>query len=76
MSLGIELFYCDSSKVHLVRAADIVANRIYYMALNRNIEKLQYLINQPVLSRSMCGTIINLYLTCWHRLSTGQVEKL
>lgn len=46
---GIELFYCDSSKVHLVRAADIVANRIYYMALNRNIEKLEgiYLTTLP-----------------------------
>ena len=38
---GIELQYCDSSKVHLIRAADIVANRIYYMALNNNIEDLQ-----------------------------------
>ena len=46
---GIELFNCDSSKVTLVRAADIVANRIYYMALNRNIEKLEgiYLTTLP-----------------------------
>jgi hypothetical protein len=46
---GIELFNCDSSKVTLVRAADIVANRIYFMALNRNIEKLEgiYLTTLP-----------------------------
>ena len=37
---GIRLEFCDSKKVTLVRAADIVANRIYYMALNRKIENL------------------------------------
>lgn len=37
---GIQLEFCDSKKVTLVRAADIVANRIYYMALNRKIENL------------------------------------
>ena len=46
---GIELKNCDSSKVPLIRAADIVANRIYFMALNRNIEKLDriYLTTLP-----------------------------
>lgn len=46
---GIELKNCDSSKVSLIRAADIVANRIYFMALNRNIEKLEgiYLTTLP-----------------------------
>lgn len=46
---GIELKNCDSSKVPLIRAADIVANRIYFMALNRNIEKLEgiYLTTLP-----------------------------
>ena len=46
---GIELHNCDSSKVTLIRAVDIVANRIYYMALNRNIEKLEgiYLTTLP-----------------------------
>lgn len=45
----IGLKNCDSSKVSLIRAADIVANRIYYMALNRNIEKLEgiYLSTLP-----------------------------
>lgn len=37
---GIHLEFCDSRKVTLVRAADIVANRIYYMALNRKLESL------------------------------------
>ena len=37
---GICLKFCDSRKVTLVRAADIVANRIYYMALNRKLENL------------------------------------
>lgn len=37
---GIHLEFCDSKKVTLVRAADIVANRIYYMALNRKVENL------------------------------------
>lgn len=46
---GIELENCDSKKVSLVRAADIVANRIYYMALNRDMEKLEgiYLTTLP-----------------------------
>lgn len=45
----IGLKNCDSSKVSLIRAADIVANRIYFMALNRNIEKLEgiYLSTLP-----------------------------
>lgn len=30
---GIDLKYCDSKSVPLVRAADIVANRIYHMAI-------------------------------------------
>ena len=37
---GIQLEFCDSRKVTLIRAADIVANRIYYMALNRKLENL------------------------------------
>lgn len=37
---GLHLKFCDSKKVTLVRAADIVANRIYYMALNRKLENL------------------------------------
>ena len=46
---SISLENCDSRKITLVRAADIVANRIYYMALNRNIEKLEgiYLTTLP-----------------------------
>lgn len=37
---GIHLEFCDSQKVTLVRAADIVANRIFYMSLNRKLESL------------------------------------
>lgn len=37
---GVDLNFCDSEKVILVRAADIVANRIYYLALIRNVERL------------------------------------
>lgn len=37
---GTHLEFCDSRKVTLVRAADIVANRIFYMALNRKMENL------------------------------------
>ena len=46
---GIDLYFCDSSKVHLIRAADIVANRIYFMALNGDTEKLEgvYLTTLP-----------------------------
>lgn len=47
--LGIDLRNCDSKKETLVRAADIVANRIYFMALNHKIEKLNdfYLTSLP-----------------------------
>lgn len=36
----IDLKFCASDKVTLIRAADIIANRIYYMALNRKIDQL------------------------------------
>lgn len=46
---GVELEFCDSSKITLIRAADIVANRIYYMALNRKVENMEgiYLSTLP-----------------------------
>lgn len=46
---GIELLFCDSNKVTLIRAADIVANRIYFMALNRKLESMEgiYLSTLP-----------------------------
>ena len=37
---GLDLFYRDSSKTPLIRAADIVANRIYHMALCGSIKQL------------------------------------
>lgn len=33
--LDVKLQYCNSSKVPLVRAADIVANHLYYLSVNR-----------------------------------------
>lgn len=36
----INLYFCASDKVTLIRASDIIANRIYYMALNGQTEKL------------------------------------
>lgn len=46
---GVHLEFCDSSKFTLIRAADIVANRIYYMALNRKVENMEgiYLSTLP-----------------------------
>ena len=46
---GIELQFCNSSTTTLIRAADIVANRIFYMALNRELERLEgiYLSTLP-----------------------------
>ena len=45
----VDLLFCDSSKIPLIRASDIVANRIYYMALNRKIEELKdvYIVTLP-----------------------------
>ena len=46
---GIHLEFCDSKKITLVRGADIVANRIYYTALNKKLESLSgiYLSTLP-----------------------------
>ena len=33
----LELLYCDSRKIHLIRAADIVANRIYFSQVSNVI---------------------------------------
>lgn len=37
----IDLEFCSSEKVTLIRASDIIANRIYYMALNRKVDQLK-----------------------------------
>lgn len=46
---GVELQFCNSSTTTLIRAADIVANRLYYRALNRELEGLEgiYLSTLP-----------------------------
>ena len=36
----IDLTFCDSKTVTLIRASDIVANKIYHAALNRKVEEL------------------------------------
>lgn len=45
----IDLYFCNSDKTTLVRAADIIANRIYYMAINQQEDKLNgiYLSTLP-----------------------------
>lgn len=46
---NLELKYCNSNSVTLIRAADIVANNIYYKANNRinNVSKNLYLCKLP-----------------------------
>mgnify|MGYP005907535669 CR=1 FL=1 len=50
-SVNIELKFCDSEKKPLIRAADIVANKIYYCATKCNgefeIRNNMYIINLP-----------------------------
>ena len=36
----VNLDYCNSSSVRLVRAADIVSNRLFYMAVNEQIDSI------------------------------------
>lgn len=47
----VKLSYCDSAKTTLVRAADIVANRLYYYANQKDWRELQsdlfFIIKQP-----------------------------
>lgn len=45
----IDLYFCNSDKTTLVRAADIIANRIYYMAINQQEDQLDgiYLSTLP-----------------------------
>ena len=40
---SLELKYCNSAKIPLIRAADIVANNIYYKAMNEKLEKAENL---------------------------------
>ena len=49
MSGGIDLFFCNSSTTTLVRAADIIANRIYHAVLSNKIDSLNgiYLSTLP-----------------------------
>ena len=46
---SVELEFCNSSTKLLIRAADIIANRIYYLALNDEKEKLRELPNTNII---------------------------
>lgn len=45
----VQLEYCNSQSKLLVRAADIVANKIYYLARNEMIEEIRRLQNMHVI---------------------------
>ena len=38
---AVQLQYCNSQKMHLVRAADIIANKVYYCIKNQKMENLK-----------------------------------
>lgn len=38
---SVQVQYCNSQKVHLVRAADIIANKIFYCQRNQKMENLR-----------------------------------
>lgn len=39
---GLDMNYCNSAKKPLIRAADIIANRVYYYALNNKLDEIKY----------------------------------
>ncbi len=43
--LDVQLSFCNSQTTRLVRAADIVANKIYYLARQNNDEKIKNINN-------------------------------
>lgn len=38
---GLEVKYCDSATTTLIRAADVVANRVYYCAINGTLDDIR-----------------------------------
>ncbi|MGN0902413.1 MAG: DUF3800 domain-containing protein [Succinivibrio sp.] len=49
---AVQLQYCNSQKMHLVRAADIIANKVYYCIKNQKMDNLRihknmYIIELP-----------------------------
>ena len=46
----VQVEFCNSKSKRMVRAADIVANKIYYLALNRKIKELSNIKNINVIS--------------------------
>ena len=39
--VGVETKYCNSATTTLVRAADIIANKVYFCALNGKLDELR-----------------------------------
>ena len=46
----VQVEFCNSKSKRMVRAADIVANKIYYLVLNRKIKELSNIKNINVIS--------------------------
>ena len=42
---SVELRYCNSTTTRLVRAADIIANRVYFLARSNQFKKIDELPN-------------------------------
>lgn len=42
---NIQVFFCNSTKKTLIRAADIVANKIYYLAVSGQMDQLKQFQN-------------------------------
>ena len=45
---SLDVKYCNSSKNTLVRAADIVANKLYYAATNAKLDKIDIMKITPI----------------------------
>lgn len=63
---SVDLIFCDSSSKQLVRAADIVANRLYHLAIDpdKDIEekkRIAYIKVSIILNRSLLWAVIFLF---------------
>lgn len=45
----MSVVFCNSKQHYLVRASDIIANRIYYLSRQNNLVKLQSIKNLNVI---------------------------
>ncbi|WP_296003711.1 DUF3800 domain-containing protein [uncultured Veillonella sp.] len=46
---SVDVVFCNSKQHYLVRASDIIANRIYYLSRHNNLEKLQSIKNLNII---------------------------